>query len=72
MVNTLLLDEKIKTSGLKSGFIVDKLGISRNSFGKKKKNVHPFKKAEIYVLCDLLKITDDAEKTSIFFAEQVH
>lgn len=67
MVNTQLLDKKIKDSGLKSGFIIEKLGISRNAFDKKKKNIHPFRGSEIYVLCDLLKITEESEKMNIFF-----
>lgn len=70
MVNTQLLDEKMKESGYKIGFIVSKLGISRQAFDKKRKNKYPFKGAEVYVLCDLLRLSDDA-KTQIFFANNV-
>lgn len=72
MVNTQLLDEKIDSSGLKTGYIVETLGISRQAFDRKKKNAYAFRASEIYVICDLLKITDDSEKKAIFFANQVH
>lgn len=67
MVDTQHLVEKIEKSGLKTGYICDKLGISRQAFDFKKRNKRKFRTAEIYVLCDLLNIPD-AEKQSIFFA----
>lgn len=70
MVNTQLLDEKIEKSGLKIGFIVDKLGISWNGFNKKRTGKTPFRAAEIYVIGDLLNL-NDAEKDEIFFADKV-
>lgn len=70
MVNTQLLDSKIDSSGFKVGYIVDSLGLSRNGFDKKRKGKIQFKKPEIYVLCDLLHLTED-EKQSIFFANEV-
>jgi len=68
MPNTQLLDERIEQSGLKVGFITEKLGLSRNGFDKKKKGKTPFRAAEIYVLCDLLKLSDE-DKQDIFFAD---
>ena len=70
MLNTQLLDDKIERSGFKVGYLVEKLGLSRNGFDRKRKGVYPFRAAEIYVLCDLLKISE-AEKAEIFFAEKV-
>ena len=70
MVNTELLDEKIKESGYKISYIIDKLGISRQAFDKKRKNEYPIKGSEVYVLCDLLRLSDDV-KEAIFFAENV-
>lgn len=67
MVNTQLLDDRIKQSGLRVGFIVEKLGLSRNGFDKKRKGKTPFRTAEIYVICDLLNLNDE-DKTRIFFA----
>jgi ACT domain-containing protein len=68
MINSGLLDERIDSSGLKVNFIVDKLGISKQAFYKKKKGATPFRVSEIYVLCDLLKIAD-TDKTKIFYPE---
>jgi hypothetical protein len=68
MVNAQLLDERIEQSGLKVGFIVDKTGIPANAFYKKKDGRIPFRTAEIYVLSDLLKLSDD-DKADIFFAD---
>lgn len=65
-VNTELLDKKIEESGLKVSFIVEKLGLSHNGFYKKKNGITPFRTSEIYVLCDLLRITDEEEKKLIF------
>lgn len=69
MVDTQLLDEKIDDSGLRIGFIVEKLGLSRQGFDKKRKGKTPFRTSEVYVLCDLLKISDGDEKTKIFYPE---
>lgn len=71
MVNTELLNEKIEQSGLKPQFIIETLGITPNSFYRKKNNQIPFKAAEVYVLCDLLHISDVAEKTNIFYLESL-
>ena len=65
-VNTELLDKKIDESGLKVSFIIEKLGLSHNGFYKKKNGETPFRTSEVYVLCDLLKITDEGEKKLIF------
>ena len=62
MTNKELLDEYISKSGLKISYIAEKLGITVQSFGNKRKNLSSFKAAEIYVLCDLLNIGDDKDK----------
>ncbi len=67
-VNTQLLEEKIEKSGIKVSFLVKKLGLSREGFYKKKCGQIPFRIAEIYVLCDLLRISE-AEKPLIFYPE---
>lgn len=66
MARKQLLDEWIGNSGLKISFIADKLGLSRAGFDMKRNGEIPFRKAEIYVLCDLLRITDEAEQEKIF------
>lgn len=62
MVNTQLLDEYIEKSGLKICYICERLGITRQAFGRKRRGISPFKAAEVYVLCELCHITDDKEK----------
>lgn len=60
--NLTLLDTYITKSGLKNAYISDKLGISPQAFCSKKRGDTPFKASEVYVLCDLLNITDDKDK----------
>ena len=48
-VNTQLLEKKIKESGIKVSFIIEKLGLSSEGFYKKKRGEIPFRIAEIYV-----------------------
>ena len=68
MVNTQLLDAKIDRSGLRIGHIVETIGISRQGFDKRRKGKNRFRKSEIYVLCDLLHLTEE-DKNAIFFAD---
>lgn len=71
MTNSVLLKKKIKTSGLKIGFIAEKLSSSYGWFNKKVAGEVSFKAWEIQTLCELLNITDLEEKEAIFFAENV-
>ena len=64
-VDTELLEQYIQKSGLRLGHIVDTLGISRASFDKKKKGIIAFRAAEVYVLCDILKIPE-TDRPKIF------
>ena len=66
-VDRELLDNAIKDSGLKVSFICDTLGISRQAFDKKRKGINSFRKSEVYVICDLLRITDNSLKAKIFY-----
>ena len=65
-IDTELLDKAIKRSGLKSSFIADTLGISRQAYNKKRLGQISFRKSEVYVMCDLLGL-DKAESMQIFF-----
>ena len=67
MVNTDLLDKRIEESGLKISFLIEKLGLSRNGFDKKRRGINQFRVAEVYVICDLLKLSDE-DRNSIFYA----
>lgn len=71
MTNTVLLYDKIKNSGLKLGFIAEKLGLSYEALRKKLQGKTAFKAIEIKILCDLLNIVDLKEKEHIFFANDV-
>lgn len=68
LVNAQLLEEKISKSGFRAGYIYNQLGITRGAFYLKKKGERPFRTAEIYLLSDLLNISDE-EKQAIFFAK---
>lgn len=70
-VDTALLDEYIEKSGLRIAYICEQLGISRQAFDKKRKGLNAFRQSEVYVMCDLLRITDVADKTKIFFTQNV-
>lgn len=63
------LQKKIDDSGLKPGFIADKLGLTRQGFWKKKKGIIPFRVPEVYVLCDLLNISNE-ERVKIFYPKE--
>ena len=64
-VDADLLNKYISESGLKIGFIVDKLGISRQAFARKMRGTITFKASEVYTLCDILRISE-ADKKDIF------
>lgn len=67
MVNTKLLKEKIRESGLKTRFIYETLGISRKTFDNRVNGVYPFRTTEVEKLCEILRITSLREKNNIFF-----
>lgn len=58
-VNTKLLQQKIKDSGLKMGFIAEKLGRSRQALSDKIQGKTEFLPSEIRILCELLLLSDD-------------
>ena len=71
MTNTNLLKEKIKSSGLKMGFIAKFVGLSRSGLNNKINNLRPFNQYEIEKMCSVLRITSTREKEAIFFAKCV-
>lgn len=58
-VNTKPLQQKIKDSGLKMGFIAEKLGRSRQALSDKIQGKTEFLPSEIRILCELLHLSDD-------------
>ncbi len=69
LTNTELLRDKIKESGLKQGYIADKLNLSRFGLLKKINNESEFKAGEIQTLCEILQIKSLMEKEKIFFGK---
>ena len=70
MTNTELLKQRIEESGLKYGFIAEKLGLSRFGLKKKIDNDSSFKAEEIQKMCEVLFLTLE-EREEIFFASNV-
>lgn len=68
MTNGKLLEEKIQKSGLKKGFIAEKIGVTPNTLTALLNNKAEFKASQIRAICDVLNIKDDAEIKAIFFA----
>ena len=69
MTNRELLEEKIRRSGLKKGYIAEKLGVTPSTFSALLNNKSEFKASQISIICKLLNIQDDAEVKAIFFAQ---
>lgn len=69
MTNTKLLDEKIKQSGKKIGYLAERVGLSLGGFFNCRTNRAEFKASQIEILCNELNITDLKEKQAIFFAQ---
>ncbi len=71
MTDTVRLNEEIKRSGLKKGWIAAELGLSSYGFQRKINNQSQFKAGEIKDLCQLLSITSLRKKDDIFFTDDV-
>lgn len=67
MTNTKLLEKKIKQSGLKKGYLAEKIGVSRTTFYALLHNSAEFKASQIKTLCEVLGVNDDETMKSIFF-----
>lgn len=68
MTNTELLEQKIKESGKKKGYLAGKCGLSRAGFRNCVINDAEFTATQINVLCMELNITSLKERHAIFFA----
>ena len=71
MTDTKLLKDKIKSSGLKLGYIAEKCGLTRQGLYKKIIGKNQFTQNEIKILSDVLSIEPVVEMRSIFFASDV-
>ena len=68
MTNTALLEQKIRASGKKKGYLAQKLGMTLATFRKYCVNMYEFRTGHINILCDELCITTLEERHAIFFA----
>ncbi len=71
MTNTSVLMQYINDKGLKLSYVAEYIGLSRQGFANKIRNVHPFNTDEVDKLCDLLGIKSAADIKRIFFAQKV-
>lgn len=69
MVNTELLNLKIKESGLKKSQLCKAMGITYQAFRLKRNNVFAFTSQEVSTLCELLNISTMAEMKKIFLSQ---
>lgn len=69
MTNTELLEEKIKESGKKKGYLAEKCGLSSAGFRNCIINKAEFRISHVDILCVELGITNLKEKEAIFFAQ---
>jgi hypothetical protein len=69
VTNKEKLEQAIKAKGLKKAFLAEKIGLTPAGFCNCLNNRAEFKASQINTLCDVLGITDLAEKEAIFFAE---
>ena len=58
-MNVELVNQYIRDSGLKLGYIAKQLGITYVALHNKMKGKHPFTLQELTILRDLLKLDDD-------------
>ena len=68
MTNTELLKQYIERSGLKLGYIAERLYISRSTLYQKIENKSDFRQKEIKLLCAMLHIDTAEEQSRIFLA----
>ena len=67
MVDTNLLEERIKNSGKTKTFLAARIGCSVQALRLKSKNQYDFTSSEIMGLCNELSITKSADMKKIFF-----
>jgi transcriptional regulator with XRE-family HTH domain len=68
VTNVKLLEEKIRQSGLKKGYVAERIGVSRGTLCSLLSNKTEFKISQIRALCEVLDIKDDETIKAIFFA----
>ena len=71
MADLARISRVIDDNGYKKEFVAQRLGMSPTSLSNKLAGRTPFTLKEANDFCDLFKITDVTEKTSLFFAPDV-
>ena len=69
-MNMKLLEKKIKESGLKKGYIADKLGVSPQTFSSRLRGEIGWTVKEIAITCRLLNLSA-RDRDQIFFSKDV-
>lgn len=72
MVDTELLEAKIRESGKKKKYLAQKCGLSTNGFRNCCRNLADFRISHIAILCQELEIHTLTEMNAIFFAGVLH
>ena len=67
MTNKELLEEAIRKSGLKKGYIAQQVGLTPAGLLNCLNNKAEFKVSQVHKLCELLNLDQD-QRTAIFFA----
>lgn len=67
MVNTVLLNELIDTSGLKREYIAQRVGISRQALYSKIQGESQFTVKEVAILSEVLGIKRLSDRDRVFF-----
>ena len=68
MTNTALLEDKIRQSGKKKGYLAERIGLTIVGFRRCCINKAEFRANQIKILSEELGITDLNEREKIFFA----
>lgn len=68
MVNSNLLKGAIVSAGYTQRTLAPLIEMSENTLGKKINNVRPFDTDEVTKICDIIHITEPADKCAIFLA----
>ena len=71
MTDTTSLKRAINERGLKMSHIAERLGVARYTLLRKLKGETEFSVDEAKKICEIIGITDPAEKEKIFFADKV-
>ena len=67
MTDTERLKKEIENRGIKLAFVAEKLGLSRQAFQKRFRDKTEFKASEMFIVSDILNLTDDEQREIFCF-----